>query len=605
MPAPLPAWRAFMRTLVEMSPAAHRHPPAARGHAATSDKITSGIAGLDEITGGGLPRGRITVVIGGAGCGKTIFAMQGLVAGARAGETSLFITFEENPEQILQDARRFDWNLRALQPKGIELIDAQLSQAIVQGGEFDVIGLLAIVGARVKQLRCKRVVFDGLDVLLGHLGDPALVRRELLRIREWIYATGVTGIVTAKADGRDGQPSAEYAFLQYIADCVVALQHRVTAGAAVRMLSVTKYRGDAHSANELAFTITTSGILVATGTSRELKHTVSMERVTSGVPRLDTMLRGGYYRGSAVLISGAPGTSKTSLVSSFAKAACLRGESTVYVSFDEAPEQIMRNVASIGIDLAPHVRAGTLTMCSLRGRADNPEAHVAHIRALLQQHEAKNLIVDPLSALAQTSDEALGDRAAVQVLDVAKSLGITMVSTSLLASSEPLTEETPLGISTMADTWMHVSYVVHAGERNRALTIVKSRGTSHSNQVREVILSDTGVNLADPYIAGGEVLLGTLRWERENTDRQQHLLAVAASQLQEKQAELELAESRVRIEAANTELAVREAALARILAARSNAKQAALAEAVERKKRRGSSGPGKALPAKSGSTARR
>jgi circadian clock protein KaiC len=555
------------------------HPP--------SDKISSGIRGFDEITCGGLPRGRVTVVLGGAGCGKTIFALQVLVTGAKAKEPGLFVTFEESPTQIVEDARRFDWKLSGLNGNGVEFIDAQLSQAIVQDGEFDLLGLLAVVGAKIAKLGCTRVVFDGLDVLLGHLGNPQLIRREILRLREWVYATGVTGIITAKADDRDGQPSSDYAFLQFIADCVVSLQHRVTAGAALRMIRVAKYRGNAHSANELPFTIAGGGIEVAAGTGAELHHSVSMERITCGVGRLDAMLGGGYYRGSAILISGAPGTSKTSLVAAFAHAACARDEPTIYVSFDEAPEQIIRNVASIGIHLAPHVRSGVLTMCSLRARADNPEAHVARIRALLDRHHAKNLIVDPLSALAQTFDQAMGDRAAVQVLDVAKSLGVTTVSTSLLANSAPLSEETPLGISTIADTWMHVSYVSNAGERNRALTIIKSRGTRHSNQVRELILSDTGVTLADPYVSGGEVLMGTLRWERENEERRATQIAHTDSRLRQKQAELALAETRVRIEAARTEQALREADLHRIVAARSAAKEVQRVETVERSSRRG------------------
>jgi circadian clock protein KaiC len=260
------------------------------------------------------------------------------------------------------------------------------------------------------------------------------------------------------------------------------------------------------------------------------------------------------------------------------------------VSFDEAPEQIIRNVASIGMDLSRYVKSGTLTMCSLRARADNPEAHVARIRSLLDRHNTMNLVVDPLSALAQNFDIAIGDRAAVQVLDVAKSLGITTVSTSLLANSDPLSEETPLGISTIADTWMHVSYVVRAGERNRALTIIKSRGTSHSNQVRELVLSDAGVTLADPYISGGEVLMGTLRWERENEDKRMHRIAVTDSHLRQKQAELSLAETRVRIEAARTEQALREADLQRILDSRVAAKEVERVETVERTNRRGGNG---------------
>jgi circadian clock protein KaiC len=554
-----------------------------------SDKISSGVAGFDEITGGGLPRGRVSVVLGGPGCGKTIFALQGLVTGAKAGEPGLFVTFEESPAQILKDMKHFSWGLTGLQGEGVEFLDAQLSQTIIQGGAFDLLGLLAIIGAKAARLGCKRVVFDGLDVLLGHLGDAGLIRREMLRLREWVYDRDLTAIVTAKADEL-GNPASDYAFLQFIADCVVSLQHRVADCAAIRMIRVAKYRGGVHSANELPFTITETGIELAAGTSAELCHPASSERITSGVERLDSMLRGGYYRGSAVLISGAPGTSKTSLVAAFVAAACERHEQTVYVSFDEAPAQIIRNVASIGIRLAPHVESGVLAMSSLRARADNPEAHVARIRALIERHRARNLVVDPLSALTNHSDQALGDRAAVQVLDFAKSLGITTVSTSLLANAAPLSEQTPLGISTIADTWMHVSYVSSAGERNRALTIIKSRGTSHSNQVRELVLDDNGVSLADPYISGGEVLMGTLRWERETGDKRLKQLAIAESHLQQKHAELAIAEARLRIEAASTEQALREADLQRILSARTMAIEFEQAETLGRASRRGGEG---------------
>lgn len=559
----------------------------AGGADAAGDKVSCGVAGIDEITRGGIPRGRVTVVHGGAGCGKTILALQSLVAGARAGEPGLFVAFEEDPEHVLADTRRFDWDLASLRGRGVEFLDARLAESIVQGGEFDLLGLLAICGASARQVDAKRIVFDGIDVLLGHLGEPALIRREIFRLREWLYSTGMTGILTAKAEGGRSQPRSDYDFLQFIADCVVSLEHRVTSGAATRLVRVSKYRGDAHSGNEFPFAITSSGIEVAAGTAAELRHPISRERVTSGVERLDTMLGGGFYRGSSVLVTGAPGTSKTSLAAAFTEAACRRGEPTVYLSFDEAADQVVRNVASIGIDLAVHVSSGLLKMCALRAHTDNPQSHVARIRALVDRHHARNLVVDPLSALAQDVDQAVADRAALQVLDIAKSRGITTFSTSLLASSAPLSEETNLGVSTISDTWMHVSYVSKAGERNRALTVVKSRGTAHSNQVRELVLGDEGVTLADPYMADGEVLMGTLRWERENADRRAKILAVSESDLQQKQAELALAETRVRVEAVRIEQALREATLERIAATRRVAGEVLLLETAERKTRRG------------------
>jgi circadian clock protein KaiC len=388
-----------------------------------------------------------------------------------------------------------------------------------------------------------------------------------------------------------------------MAACVVVLQHSIDSGAAVRTFRISKYRGITHSANEFPFTISANGIDVAGGTSVQIDHPVSKERITSGVERLDVMLHGGYFRGSSVLISGAPGTSKTTLVAAFAEAACRRGEATIYVSFDEAPAQIIRNVGSVGIKLSSYVASGVLTMCSLRARSDNPQAHVARIRMLIERNKAKHIVIDPISALSRVSDQSHADRAAVQVLDLAKSRGLTTLATSLLANAAPLSEETPIGISTIADTWMHVSYVSDGGERNRALTIIKSRGMSHSNQVREMIVTDKGISLADPYMAGGAVLMGTLRWERENSDRRKKEQALTELQMSEKHAELALAETRLRIEAARTEESVRLADLSRIVASRAVKREEARVEKVELSSRRG--GNAVAEPAARGSKNRR
>ena len=548
-------------------------------------RTISGVAGLDELTGGGLPRSRISVVLGAAGCGKTIFALQGLAAGASAREPGLFVAFEESPDHLIEDTAMFSWSPVLRSGDGVEMIDARLSQAIVRGGDFDVVGLLAILGARVKALGVQRVIFDGLDALLVHLAEPARIRREILRIREWVYETGVTGIMTAKATD-DGKPLADYEFLEFAADCVISLRHGLVGGVASRTLQVAKYRGKSHSANELPFTITKGGIEVSSAPT-VLEHAVSKARVTSGSGSLDAMLGGGYYRGSSVLISGAPGTSKTSLAASFARAACLRKERTVYVSFDEAPDQIVRNVASIGIDLAPHIASGMLAMISLRARLENPEEHVARIRTALAEHRAKNLVIDPLSAFAHQRASGAGESAAVELLDLAKRAGVTSVCTSLLASAAPLSEETPLGVSTIADTWIHVSYVVLGGERNRALTIVKSRGTAHSNQVRELSLSRDGIELAKPYVSSGEVLMGSLRWERENEQRHEREAYLAEAEEAQKQAELAVDDARARMMAARTEKRSREIALERIVATRARELGDQGSEDAERLARRG------------------
>jgi circadian clock protein KaiC len=553
--------------------------------------VPTGIIGFDEITGGGLPAGRITVVLGGAGGGKTIFGVQTLAAGAREfGEPGVFVAFEESADQVFENTARFTWAIGRLRGKSIDVLDAHLSQSVVQGGEFDLLGLLAVLGQKVKAIRAKRIVLDGLDVLLAHLENPMLARREVFRLREWLAESRLTAIITAKADAADVRLSREYEFLQFMADCVVKIQHRVVGGTALRFLRVAKCRGGPHSANEFPFTIGDAGIEVGAGAATEMAHPASTARVSSGVERLDAMLGGGYYRGSSTLITGAPGTAKTTLAAAFSETASRRKERALFVSFDEAPAQIVRNMESVGVRLGPHVQSGVLRMHSLRSRAASPEAHAAHIRQLLREHRARHLVVDPLSALGPAGEDNAAQRAAIEILDIAKSQSITAVCTSLLGNKAALSEETPIGVSTIADTWMHVSYVNQGGERNRALTIVKSRGTQHSNQVRELVLSKSGVTLADVYSAGGEVLMGTLRWERENQERRKREQAVREADLRKKEAELTLAETRARAQAALSAQAVQEAALERVSAEREEASGQTVVDDAELLRRRGADG---------------
>ncbi|MFO0750505.1 MAG: circadian clock protein KaiC [Myxococcota bacterium] len=561
-----------------------QHAPAET--ASAPKRLPTGIAGLDAIMDGGLPRGGITVVIGGAGTGKTTFGLQVLASGARGGEPGMLVAFEESAARVVENSSGFDWGGDALRTAAVQVIDAQLTQAIELGGEFDLVGFLAILGAAAKQSGARRVVFDGLDVLLGYLGDPALMRREVFRLRDWVHQSGLTAIVTAKGDDGLHRPAAEYDFLQFMADCVVTMHHRVVHGMALRFIRVAKYRGAAHSANELPIALTSSGVEVAANTTVALGHPASGERMSTGVERLDAMLSGGYYRGSSVLITGVPGTAKTSLAAVFAEAAARRGERTVFVSFDEAPDQIVRNVASIGIDFAGPIAAGVLSVHGFRSRFESPEAQVARVRALVRETRPQNLVVDPLSSLSQRGREADGEGAALELLDFAKSAGITLIGTSLLGNSLPLTEHTPLNISTVADTWMHVSYVNQGGERNRALTIIKARGIGHSNQVRELILSDAGVTLADVYAVGGEVLMGTLRWEKENEARRARTVAQNGSALRQRKAEAALAATRTQLEALAREEAIQQAELEQLKLATSAESDHRAGEEDERLQRR-------------------
>ena len=518
-------------------------------------KASTGIEGFDEITGGGLPAGRTTLIIGGPGAGKTVFALQSLVSAAhQLREPGIFVAFEESSRQIIANAATFGWDLPALEQEHLFFLDARLSPATVQSGDFDISGILAALGAKAKEMNAKRIVFDGIDVLLTLLEDPAKERREIYRLQEWLQSTGLTSVITAKAAESDRISTERYAFMQFMVDAVVHLHHRMVERVALRGVRVMKYRGSGFAEGEYPMIISRRGVQVATFGSAELEYEVSIERVSSGVPRLDNMLEGGYYRGSGVLISGAPGVAKTTLAGAFVRAACERGERALYVSFDEAGNQIVRNLRSIGIDLEPYRQSGLLRVYSTRTETRSSEDHLVNLKELITTFEPQNLVVDPLSALSKTGGHVAAVHASLRLLDYARARGITTVCTSLVAEEE-MTEATTTQISTIADTWIHLAYVIHGGERNRTLTIVKSRGMKHSNQVRELLLSHDGVTLADVYTAGGTVLVGTARWEYEAEQRQAEQRQRAELARRRKAAEQEEARIRAQIAALEAELA--------------------------------------------------
>ena len=526
-------------------------------------KAPTDIPGFDTITGGGLPRGRTTLVIGGPGAGKTIFALSCLANGAREhGEPGIFVAFEENARQLTVNAAPFGWDLPGLERDGrLLLLDAQLSPNVVQSGEFDLGALLAVLGSQVEEMGVRRIVFDGIDVLLTLLNDPVAERREIFRIHDWLQQQELTGILTTKAVEAENPLSERYSFLQFMVDCVVELHHRLADRVALRSLRVRKYRGSGFAEGEFPVIISRRGIEVSTFGPAELDYPVFDERLTTGVERLDAMLDGGYYRGSSVLISGAPGTAKTTLAAVFVESVCRRGERALYVSFEEAAAQLVRNVRSVGVDLRKYVDAGLLTVRAIRTEAQSAEAHLVEIQACIRDVGPQHLVLDPLSSLASTGGQVAAMHASLRVIDLAKSLGITVVCTSLVAGGDVPTEASAAEVSSVADTWIHLSYLVRGGERNRTLTVVKSRGTRHSNQVRELILSDHGVTLADVYTAGGEVLVGTARREREEELRERERRRRAEAELRRVQGEGELAELDARIAALERDRAARRAAL--------------------------------------------
>lgn len=522
-------------------------------------KAPSGIAGLDEITGGGLPRGRTTLLLGGSGSGKTILALQFLVHGARhCDEPGIFVAFEENPSRIVANAETFGWDLPGLQQKNLFFMDAQPAPDLVQSGTFDLSGMLAALGAKTDDMGARRIVFDALDIVLSLLPDPAAQRREIYRLHAWLLSKELTGIITLKADREDGGAiGPPFGFMQFMVDCAIILNHSVVLGVSQRNLRVQKYRGSRFDENESPFLIGRSGFEVAvTRTIRRENVEVTNERVGSGVARLDTMLGGGYYRGASVLITGFPGTAKTTLSGAFAQAACERGERTMFVSFDSDSNEVIRNLGSVGIQLDRFVADGTLHMVSARTITGSAETYLVRIKTLAKEHRARCLVVDPVSTLSKSGNELTAHSVAERLIDWSKAEGITLVCTSLLDEMSSQSEAgSPLQISTLADTWIHLNYVVQAGERNRGMSIIKSRGTAHSNQVRELILSDAGITVTDTYSAGGEVLMGTMRWEKESAERHAREISSVAAKLKTVKLEAEEAEIEARVKLLQFELA--------------------------------------------------
>jgi len=524
--------------------------------------VPTGITGFDEITYGGLPRGRTTLIRGGPGCGKTVFALQSLINGARdRGEPGILVAFEEDATQIVANAATLGWDIPGLAARQLFFLDASLSPERMMGGKFDLARLLGVLGAITEEAGAKFVVFDGIDVLLRLLDDPVAERREIYRVREWLSRSGLTAIITQKVGGDGDRSWQHYDFMQFMSDCVVHLGHQVVAGSNFRNVRVTKYRGSGFQGDEFPIAITDSGIQVTNRGPIELHYPVTNARVSSGLPRLDAMLSGGYYRGSNILISGAPGTAKSTLAGLFVAAACERGERAMYVNFDEGATQITRNLASVGILLAPHHQSGLLKLYSTRTRGPNIEDQFGELRRVIRAHKPTCLVIDPLSALSSKLAHVASADATQMFLDYLKVEGITVVNTSLLDGPD-VNEATATGISTIADTWIHLSYVVHEGERNRALTIVKARGTGHSNQVRELTLSNAGVSLTDVFTAQGQVLMGVARWEREREEIAAKKRAVSVSEVARVRLNSAQAEASARLAAITTEIEVRNAEMA-------------------------------------------
>ncbi len=553
-------------------------------------KVPTGIEGLDEIIGG-LPKSRTTLVTGGAGSGKTVLALENLVRGARDwGEAGIFVAFEENTQQIFTNAESFGWDLPALEQARLFFLDARMSSDVIATGQFDLTGLLASLKAKADELGARRIVFDSIDVLLSLMDDPRQQRQELYRLHDWLAENAFSGILTARTDG-DSQvlPRNTY-LLQFISDCVIHLSQRIKDHISLRALRVVKYRGSGFAENEFPFLIGEDGVKVLSFGDPEVDYEVFTERVSTGIEQLDAMLEGGLLRGTSVLVTGAPGTAKSTLSASFLIPAMERGEKALYISFDEGASEIVRNMTSVNIYLQPHLDSGALRIYSARAEARSGEEHLVEIKRLIRGHQPKYMVIDPLSAIIKAGGLVNAMGIAKGLINMAKNNGITMLVTSLLEGSDPELEATPLQVSTIADTWIHLSYHPVAGERNRALTIIKSRGTAHSNQVRELILSSSGITLADVFTAGGEVLMGTLRYEREMAQKQE--AERLQTEVERRRIELEAAEvdAEARIRSIQQEIEVVRQELAGLLKRAAERSQMTEEQQIElRRRRRGKS----------------
>lgn len=482
-------------------------------------KSPTGIRGLDEITGGGLPTGRPTLICGGTGCGKTMLAMEFLLHGASEfGEPGVFMAFEETAEELTQNvvALGFDLtDLIARRKLRIDYVHIERSE-FEETGEYDLEGLFIRLGYAIDSIKAKRVVLDTIEGLFAGLPNQAIVRAELRRLFRWFKERGVTVIMTGERG--DGMLT-RYGLEEYVSDCVISLDHRVVDQVTTRRMRVVKYRGTTHGTNEYPFLIDAEGISVWPITSVQLEHQASHERIPSGIDRLDTMLGGqGYYRGSSILMSGTAGTGKTSVAATFADSTCRRGERCLFFSFEESPSQIMRNMGSIGLNLQQWVKKGSLNFQTVRPFYHGLEMHLARTIKLVTEFAPHLVIVDPISGLETTGNPLEVKAAMMRLMDFLKMKGITAMLTDLMLGGTSL-EATDSSISSLVDTWLLLRDLELNGERNRGLHVLKSRGTAHSNQVREFIMSERGVELKDVYIGPTGMLTGSARVAQEARER--------------------------------------------------------------------------------------
>ena len=489
-------------------------PPKPKKQTANSlylQKTKTGISGLDEITAGGLPKGRPSLICGAAGCGKTLLSLEFIFRGASEfGEPGVFMAFEEKADELAVNVSSLGFDLAKLQKEKLIKVDhVHIDRSeIEETGEYDLDGLFIRLGYAIDSIGAKRVVLDTIENIFAGLNNQTILRAELRRLFAWLKEKGVTTIITGeKGDGSLTRQGLE----EYVSDCVILLDHRVVNQISTRLLRVVKYRGSLHGTNEYPFLIDEEGISVLPVTSLLLDHEVSTERISTGIPSLDKMLGGrGFFRGSSVLVSGTAGTGKTSIAALFANETCRRKERCLYFAFEESPQQIIRNMSSIGVDLNTHIKKGFLEMHSSRPTAYGLEMHLVDIHKKIKRFRPQTVILDPITNLVTVGTVSEVKSMLIRLIDYLQAEQITVLFTALSLNTI-LNEQTDEGVSSLVDAWVLVRDIESNGERNRGLYIMKSRGMKHSNQVREFVITDTGLDLVDVYLGSDGVIIGSAR----------------------------------------------------------------------------------------------
>jgi circadian clock protein KaiC len=513
----------------------------------TLKKSSSGIEGLDEITEGGLPTGRPTLICGSAGCGKTMFAMQFLLNGAENDEPGLFVSFEETQKELEKNFASLGIDLKSLEDEkkfAVEYIYMERSE-IEETGEFDLEGLFIRLEYAVKQLGAKRIVLDTVEAIFSGLPNEFILRAELRRLFAWTKDNGLTAVIT----GERGENSlTRYGLEEYVADCVILLDNPVVNKISTRNLRIIKYRGSAHGFNEYPFLIDSNGISVLPVTSLLLEHEASTEYVPSGIASMDNMLSGGgFYRGSSVLITGEAGTGKSSFSASFADETCRNGKKCLIFAFEESPKQIIRNMRSIGIDLQQWVDKGLLKFHSTRPTIYGLETHLVTIHNIVKEFNPDNVIFDPISNLISVGSPDEVKSMLTRLIDYLKTLQITTLSTALTIYGD---KNADIGVSSLMDTWINLKSVETNGERNRTIDIIKTRGMFHSNQVREFKLTNNGIKLIELYLGPKGMLTGSARVSQIALEKSMKL--ERSQEIERKQRELE--QKRIKMEANISEI---------------------------------------------------